>query len=83
MDLYNAETDTEYADNLPSRFMFRASQKITPGWCKTPDHWTVRIMNYFWTDCSCCLLFRGFIVGGLAGVALGVSACYLISLMIF
>lgn len=55
---------TEWADNAVSNAMAWASAKFLPAWCKNPGHWTARVTQYFFTDCPCCLLFRGIVVGG-------------------
>ena len=65
--------DMEWADNWLSNFMAWASQQwpFEPA-CNTPEHWTSRIVDYFFTDCPCCLFIRGTIVGAFCIVALEV-----------
>lgn len=60
------DDDTEYTDNIPSRLLYWISQTFTPSWCAHPNHWTVRLMDYLWTDCPCCLFYRGTAVGVVA-----------------
>lgn len=37
-------------------------------WCQTPEHWTAKVSAYLFTDCPCCLVFRGMTIGAvLAG----------------
>lgn len=72
----------EWADNSLSNTLAYASHKLTPSWCQSEDHWTARLTQYLFTDCPCCMLFRGLVVGAgaglLAGVALSISiwACF-------
>ncbi len=33
-----------------------------------PDNFAVKIANFFFTDCSCCLFWRGVAVGFIAGM---------------
>ena len=57
----------EWADNGVSNTFAWASYRLTPTWCQDEDHWTSRVTQYLFTDCPCCLLFRGLSVGFLAG----------------
>lgn len=60
------QSDTEetfWEDNFVSNFLAYASDHLFPNFCKTPEHWTSRFMHYFYTDCPCCLILRGVIVG--------------------
>ena len=59
----NPGSPVEWEDNWLSNTFAWASHKITPTWCQTPEHFTARIANYLWTDCPCCLLWRGLTVG--------------------
>jgi hypothetical protein len=61
----------DWSDNWLSNFMAWSSLKYLDSWCSTPEHWTSRVMDYFYTDCPCCLFFRGVIVG--LGLATGVA----------
>lgn len=54
---------TEWADNALSNTLAWASETFTPAWCKDEQHWTARLAQYLFTDCPCCLLFRGIVVG--------------------
>lgn len=62
--------DKDWADNCVSNAMAGASNRLVPSWCDTPSHWTSRVSNIFWTDCPCCLFFRGVIVGAIIGFTL-------------
>ncbi len=53
----------EWTDNAVSNSFAWASYRLVPSWCQTPEHWTSRLTNYLFTDCPCCLLFRGIVVG--------------------
>ena len=53
----------EWEDNAISNTLAWCSDTIFPHFCKTPEHWTSRFANYFWTDCPCCLFLRGVVVG--------------------
>lgn len=54
--------------------------------CQTEDenHWSYRVLDFFWVDCPCCLLFRGFtvgsMIGGSLGLGLGAAIMYLITM---
>ena len=61
----------DWADNAVSNVMAWLSQRLLPGWCATPEHWTSRLTMMLWTDCPCCLLWRGLVLGFLAGLGLG------------
>jgi hypothetical protein len=63
-------TPVEWADNPLSNLMAYASYKFLPNWCQTPEHWTSRLTQYLFTDCPCCLLFRGVSIGIWIGFAL-------------
>ena len=61
----------DWADNWLSNGFAWASYKFVPNWCQTPEHWTSRVAQYLFTDCPCCLLFRGLSIGGLIGLSAG------------
>lgn len=42
-------------------------------WCQSEDHWSARMVDFFWIDCACCLFFRGIVVGLVPGIAIGLS----------
>jgi hypothetical protein len=63
-------TPVEWADNGLSNTMAWASYRILPGWCQSEDHWTSRLTQHLFTDCPCCLLFRGLVVGIAIGAAM-------------
>ncbi len=73
----------DWEDNWLSNSMAWVSHKLLPRWCQTPEHWTSRITQYLFTDCPCCLLFRGLSLGALGGLVigcgLGVMLCVLIA----
>ena len=60
-------TPVEWEDNALSNLMAYVSYKVLPSWCQTEDHFTSRITQYLFTDCPCCLLFRGLTLGFLGG----------------
>lgn len=67
------DTDrVEWEDSAVSNSFAWASDTFTTGYCKTPEHWTSKLMHYFWTDCPCCLFLRGVIIG----IALGAAGLY-------
>ena len=59
-------TPVEWEDNPLSNTLAFLSHKLTPRWCQSPDHWTAKISQYLFTDCPCCLLFRGLVLGSAA-----------------
>jgi hypothetical protein len=66
------DSPVEWEDNGLSNFMAWFSHRFLRSWCQTPQHWTSRLTQYLWTDCPCCLLFRGIVVGLVEGVVLGI-----------
>jgi len=58
----------EWADNWLSNALAWLSLKLVKSWCSTEDHWTSRVTEYLYTDCPCCLLFRGAILGLVTGM---------------
>lgn len=71
-------TPVEWEDNWLSNLMAFVSYKFLGKWCQTEEHWTSRTTQYLFTDCPCCLLFRGFTLGGLAGLFLGLMLSALV-----
>jgi hypothetical protein len=63
-------TPVEWEDNWLSNTLAWGSYKLLPGWCQTEEHWTSRVTQYLFTDCPCCLLFRGLSLGFIGGVFL-------------
>lgn len=59
--------DTDWEDNWLSNSLAWASRTLLPKFCGEPEHWASRLANYFWTDCPCCLFYRGFIFGVAGG----------------
>jgi hypothetical protein len=64
------ETPVQWADNWLSNSLAWASYRITPKWCQIEEHFTSRVTQYLFTDCPCCLLFRGLLVGLITGILL-------------
>ncbi|KRR21345.1 hypothetical protein CQ14_06765 [Bradyrhizobium lablabi] len=64
----------DWEDNAVSNTFAWASYKFLPSWCESPEHWTSRLTQYLFTDCPCCLLFRGIAVGVVLGLAFGTVA---------
>jgi len=69
-------TPVEWEDNALSNFMAWVSYRFLPTWCQTPDHLTSRFTQYLFTDCPCCLFWRGltigYAVGGVFGALTGI-----------
>jgi hypothetical protein len=53
----------DWEDNWLSNLMAWVSFRFLKKWCQTPEHWTSRVTQYLFTDCPCCILFRGITVG--------------------
>jgi hypothetical protein len=75
----------EWESNGLSNAFAWASYHVVPTWCqarKDRDHWTVRFVNSLYTSCSCCMFFRGILIGFAASVPLwllvGTAAWYYI-----
>lgn len=75
-----AGDDDEWADNALSNSMAWASTTLLPGWCSSPEHWAARLTGYLWTDCPCCLLWRGLALGFAAGAAAAAAAVAVLGL---
>jgi hypothetical protein len=76
------DSPVEWADNPLSNFLERASRTVTPNWCQTEEHWTARVTQTLFTDCPCCLLFRGLVIGGVLGGILGAAVATVIVLVL-
>ncbi len=63
-------TPVEWEDNAVSNTFAYLSHHLTPTWCQTPEHWTSRLTQYLFTDCPCCILFRGITFGMFIGAFL-------------
>ena len=63
-------TPVEWEDNWLSNLLAYVSYKFLPNWCQTPEHWTSRVTQYLFTDCPCCILFRGLSIGFIIGSTL-------------
>ena len=66
-DPSDQDTPVEWEDNGLSNTLAWASYRLTPSWCQTEDHWTSRVTQTLFTDCPCCLLFRGLVIGAVFG----------------
>lgn len=71
-----------WADNWFSNALAYLSKRVIPAWCQSEEHWTVKFMDLFWTDCACCLFYRGIVVGYLTG-AFVASACTALLAVLF
>jgi hypothetical protein len=69
----------QWVDNWLSNSLAWASHKLLPGWCHSEDHWTARVTQYLFTDCPCCMLFRGLTLGLVAGLLLGAGLAAAVS----
>jgi hypothetical protein len=74
-------TPVEWEDNWLSNFFAWFSHYYLPNWCQTPEHFTSRVTQYLFTDCPCCLLFRGITVG--FALAVAVALAILVPTLIF
>jgi hypothetical protein len=72
----------EWADNWLSNTLAWASYRLTPDWCQDEDHWTSAVSRYLFTDCPCCLLFRGITLGALGMLILQNLLFILFALML-
>lgn len=72
------EGPEDWENNWLSNGFAWFADHVLPRWCKTPEHWTSRIANYFWTDCPCCLFWRSAITGAIFGVAFASVVAYII-----
>lgn len=63
-------TGYEWTNNPLSNLMAWVSDNALPSsWCDNGKrHWTGDLVNYLWTDCSCCLCARFFALGLIGGV---------------
>lgn len=58
------DDETDWEDNwLSNALAWASARKPFAKMCKTPEHWTSRLTNYIFTDCPCCLFFRGVTFG--------------------
>jgi hypothetical protein len=74
-------TPVEWEDNFLSNTFAWASYVLVPDWCQTPEHFTSRFTQYLFTDCPCCLFWRGltfgYVVGGVVGAIVGMIVMWL------
>jgi hypothetical protein len=72
---FRPQVEGEYwTNNWFSNAMAYISKTVFPLYCQTEEHWTVRFMDLFWTDCACCLFIRGIVIGYLFGLAVAILA---------
>jgi hypothetical protein len=71
------DSQVQWEDNSLSNTMAWFSHKYLPAWCQTPEHWTSKTAAYLWTDCPCCLFFRGVTCGLALGLALAIMTVIL------
>lgn len=64
---HDGKTVDDWEDNALSNALAWASATFVPFWCQTPEHWTSRLASYLFTTCPCCGLFRGLVLGVIAG----------------
>lgn len=64
----------DWEDTAGSNALAWASSTFLPRWCQTEEHWSAKVMNYFWAECACCLFWRGATVGLMAGIIVGLLA---------
>jgi len=64
-------TPVEWEDNWLSNAMAWVSYFALSDWCQTPEHFSSRLTRYLFTDCPCCLLWRGLALGYLVGGVVG------------
>lgn len=62
--------EIDWEDNPLSNFLAWASDILLPKACSTPGTIMSRISNYMWTSCSCCLFWRGAVMGVAGGAFL-------------
>ena len=65
------ESQVQWEDTPLSNTMAWFSHKYLPSWCQTPEHWTSRMAAHLWTDCPCCLFYRGVTIGLAIGTVPG------------
>lgn len=75
------EGPVEWADNSLSNTLAYVSHRFLPRWCQTPSHWTAKLTAYLFTDCPCCLLFRGLVIGAVVTLML-LSVVLLLTVMV-
>lgn len=63
-----------WEDNPVSNAMAWASDTLMPSACQAEDGYMVKLVIYLWADCSCCLFWRGAVLGSLVTLALAVTA---------
>lgn len=64
------EDDPGWEDNWISNALAYASDLVIPNWCSNEDGWPIKLTLYLWADCSCCLLFRGIVLGAVISMPL-------------
>lgn len=62
----------EWEDNWLSNLFAWGSFHVIPNWCQSEDHFSAKITKYLFTDCPCCLFWRGVTVGFLPGLLMSI-----------
>jgi hypothetical protein len=68
-----APGEDNWENNWVSNAMAWGSQTLLPKACKNPGAWHIKFMVLFWAECSCCLFYRGVVVGAVLSAALTVA----------
>ena len=53
----------EWEDNALSNAMAATSYYLFPKMCQSPEHWSTRFVDHFFTSCPCCMFYRGLTIG--------------------
>lgn len=80
---YDKDEDGYWEDNPASNALAYLSDRFFPRWCQTQEHWTMRLMDYFWASCACCLFFRGLVMGYVIGAFVGALVTAAVALLFF
>lgn len=58
------DDDLDWEDNAVSNLLAWLSDSFAPNACTDDfDHWSVRVFNYLYAECGCCLFWRGAAFG--------------------
>jgi len=66
----DATDPIDWEDNAVSNAMAAVSFYVTPKACQTPEHFSSRFANLFYTTCPCCMFYRGLTVAAVPLLAL-------------
>lgn len=58
-----ADDVKDWENNWASNAIAWFSQVFLRSWCDNEDHWSAKFADYFFAECPCCLLWRGFGLG--------------------